>query len=203
MYKHIIWDFDGTLFDTYPVMAGIFKDMLEEIGIHEPQESILRNMKITLRHAIQIYSDKYPITDSFLQEYNERCHEAELKLCRPYEGIEELCRYIKDSGRYNYLYTHRGETALHYLKKYDLYGTFRDFITSMEGFPRKPDPTAINHLTQKYNMKREEALMIGDRDLDIMAAANAGIQTCFFKEYDLDVNADHMIVAFDELYDIL
>lgn len=203
MYTHIIWDFDGTLFDTYPVMAGVLRDMLEEIGIHEPLEAILRNMKVSITYAMKVYGDKYGITASFLQDVNQRSREAELKRCKPYEGINELCKYIASTGRFNYLYTHRGETAIRFLKKYELYGYFRDFITSQQGFPRKPDPEALNYLARKYDMKREETLMIGDRDLDIMAAVNAGIKSCYFKELDTDINADHTIVSFGELYDIL
>ena len=31
-YRHIIWDFDGTLFDTYPVMARAFTETMNEAG---------------------------------------------------------------------------------------------------------------------------------------------------------------------------
>ncbi|HWT26865.1 MAG TPA: HAD hydrolase-like protein [Mobilitalea sp.] len=40
MYKHIIWDFDGTLFDTYPAMGSVFKEMLKEIEIVEDLDEI-------------------------------------------------------------------------------------------------------------------------------------------------------------------
>lgn len=203
MYRHIIWDFDGTLFDTYPVMAGVFRDMLEEIGFHEPQETILSNMKVSITYAMQVYSEKYHVTASFLQDVKKRSREAELKLCKPYHGIEEVCRTITSSGRYNYLYTHRGETALHFLKKYGLYDYFTDFITSQQGFPRKPNPEALHYLIGKYAMKREEALMIGDRALDMKAAVNAGIHTCFFKEKEAVVEAEHTITSFDELLHII
>gem|GEM_PF-3872585 len=32
MYQHIMWDFDGTLFDIYPVMADSFRVTLEKKG---------------------------------------------------------------------------------------------------------------------------------------------------------------------------
>lgn len=203
MYKHIIWDFDGTLFDTYPVMSGVFGDMLEEIGFFEPQNAILRHMKVSISHAMQVYSEKYHITPSFLQDFRLRCRKTALKLCKPYPGTEEICRYIADSGRYNYLYTHRGETAIHFLKNHGLYDYFRDFITSQSGFPRKPNPEALHYLIDKYGMKPEEALMIGDRELDIQAAENAGIHSCHFQEDDKPVKADHTILTFDQLYELL
>lgn len=45
MFKHVIWDFDGTLFDTYPVMAKIFKDLLEKENIEEPIDEIVKKCK--------------------------------------------------------------------------------------------------------------------------------------------------------------
>jgi len=32
MYKNIIWDFDGTLFDSYPAIAGAFLSALLDHG---------------------------------------------------------------------------------------------------------------------------------------------------------------------------
>ena len=33
MYKHILWDFDGTLFDTYPALARALHQALEIHGV--------------------------------------------------------------------------------------------------------------------------------------------------------------------------
>lgn len=52
MYKHIIWDFDGTLFDSYPAMGGAFKALLNEQRIEESLEEILKYMKVSMWTAI-------------------------------------------------------------------------------------------------------------------------------------------------------
>lgn len=65
---------------------------------------------------------------------------------------------------------------------YGLYGYFSDFITSQQGFERKPSPDAINYLINKYDMIHSETIMIGDRDLDLLAAKNAGISACYFTD---------------------
>jgi HAD superfamily hydrolase (TIGR01549 family) len=182
MYKHIIWDFDGTLFDTYPVMANVFKSMLEEEGIMEPFDEIIAHMRVSMTYALQYYKEKYRLDDTFIQKYKIRRNEEENNGCKPYIGVEDLCRYIHTSGKHNYLYTHRGETAIKYLKNFGLYDCFQDCITAQHGFERKPSPDAINYLVEKYNMIREEAIMIGDRDVDILSAKNAGIHSCFYTE---------------------
>lgn len=203
MYRHIIWDFDGTLFDTYPVMGKVLQEMLSELGIDEPLAIILKYMKVSMTHAIQHYIDQYQVTEAFLKEYKRRSNEAELSVSRPFDGIAELLSYIQASGRYNYLYTHRGESALQLLDKFGLKNYFRDFITSKQGFARKPCPDAITYLIDTHRMKHEEAIMIGDRDLDIQAAVNAGIRTCYFREYGESVKADYEITSFPQLSDII
>lgn len=55
MYKHIIWDFDGTLFDTYPVMAKIFKEVLKEHEVEEPLEEIMKQLKVSASSALKYY----------------------------------------------------------------------------------------------------------------------------------------------------
>lgn len=204
MFKHIIWDFDGTLFNSYPAMGGAFKVLLKEHGIEESLEEILKYMKVSMGTAIEYYKNNYHIDSTFLDEYDLKRSAIEKELCRPYQGIPEVCKSIHDSGKKSYLYTHRGESAITFLKKYSLYDYFADFITSTNGFERKPSPEAINYLVEKHNMLKDEAIMIGDRELDILSAKNAGIYSCFFSGNGgkCDI-ADYTIDNFKQLHSII
>ncbi|HEX7064283.1 MAG TPA: HAD-IA family hydrolase [Bacillales bacterium] len=204
MYKHVIWDFDGTLFDTYPVMAQIFKELLEEEGIEEPLEEIVRQMKVSASTALKYYEVKYQIDKEFVAKYQSRRNKVEVEVSKPFEGIEEVCKYIHSTNRKNYLYTHRGESSIKLLKKYGLYDYFSDFITSQQGFERKPSPDAINYLIDEYHMIHSEAVMIGDRDLDLLSAKNAGISACYFTDgYEKNSISDYIIHEFQQLYSIV
>ncbi|WRP07216.1 HAD-IA family hydrolase [Rossellomorea aquimaris] len=204
MYKHIIWDFDGTLFDTYPVMAGSFKDTLERQGIEEPLEEITKHMKVSMTYAFNHYGEKYGIGDEFITAYDSRRKEVEFDLSKPFEGIEELCKYIHSTGRRNYLYTHRGESSIKMLESYGLTGYFTDFITSQHGFERKPSPNAIQHLIRTHHIDHTEAIMIGDRDLDLLSGKNAGISACYFTDnVEENPHADYVVTSVEELYSII
>ncbi|MCL6459899.1 MAG: HAD-IA family hydrolase [Gorillibacterium sp.] len=204
MYKHIIWDFDGTLFDTYPAMGTVFKTMLEEDGIVESLDEILKHMKVSMSYALQHYEEKYHLNQPFIEEYNKRRKDMEIHSSKPFAGIEEICRYIHTSDKSNYLYTHRGESAIKFLRNYGMYDYFSDFITSQHGFERKPSPNAIQYLIDKYHIVHNEAIMIGDRDLDILSAKNAGIHACFFTaDGDNNQIADFTINNFQQLYSII
>lgn len=186
MYRHFIWDFDGTLFDTYPVMAKAFRDTLHEDGIVEDIDMITALMKISIAHTFQYYQEQYGMKQEFRDRFRKRRMDDEMKYNAPFPGAEEICATIANSNRHNYLYTHRSSSAVEFLKKYGLYEYFTDFILKEDGFERKPSPQALNFLVQKHNIKKEEAIMIGDRDIDILAGKNAGMATCLFQKAESD-----------------
>ena len=41
MIKDVIWDFDGTLFDTYPAIADVFIETFKRFGITETRREVL------------------------------------------------------------------------------------------------------------------------------------------------------------------
>ncbi|WP_084170555.1 HAD hydrolase-like protein [Clostridium algidicarnis] len=47
MFENIIWDFDGTLFDTYSGMVYVFKRALGYNGIEISEDEILKYMKVS------------------------------------------------------------------------------------------------------------------------------------------------------------
>ncbi|MEW5568986.1 HAD-IA family hydrolase [Rossellomorea marisflavi] len=203
MYQHIMWDFDGTLFDTYPIMADSFRVTLEKNGISEPLEEIMGLMRISMSTAIHHYQELHRFDEAFLSDYHEERKSRELD-AKPFEGIARLCGQIHKTGRHNYLYTHRGESAVTMLKTFGLVEFFTDFITEEHGFERKPSPDAILHLLSKHAIAPEKAIMIGDRDLDIMAGKNAGIDACLYTDKPIsDSQADYIIHDIQELRPIL
>ena len=173
MIRHFIWDFDGTLFDTYPVMAETLREAFAEEGYHEPVGEIIRLMRITMTHAYKVYGDRYGLPDVFFKRYNERRFKAEKKLCRPYAGADALCRLVCARGCANYLYTHRGLTAVELMELYGHNKLFTESVTSENGFSPKPSPDAVLYLMDKYGMVPDETVMIGDRDIDILSGKNA------------------------------
>lgn len=204
MYQQIIWDFDGTLFDTYPFMTNIFKKVLEEEGHIEPYQDILNLMKQSMNHVFRYYIEKYSLKDTFNEKFKRYSMEQQLTSCKPFPDVEEVCRFISNSGKFNYLFTHRGESSINFLEEYGLHDYFKDFITSQHGFEKKPSPHAILHLIEKHGMKPKEAIMIGDRDIDIISAKNAGIAACLFAPEDERCDAaDYTIHSIKELYDII
>ena len=180
-YTHIIWDFDGTLYDTYPSMASAFAAVLGERGISEPVDDIYKAMKISVGHALDMYRARYEnLDDAFLARYKDIRMADEQHAAHPFPGIPELLRRIVANGGHNYILTHRGPTTHTMLERDGLDDVFDGVITTEQNFPRKPDPAGLVYLIQTHDMPMNKAIMVGDRDLDILTGKHAGIATCFF-----------------------
>lgn len=204
MYKHIIWDFDGTLFDSYPAMALAVKTALEKQGVYESYDNIMKMMKISMIHLYKYLSETYSINDSVKSDYHKYRKQLEINM-KPYSHVIEMCKKICQSNRYNHLYTHRGKSSIEYLKKHNMLEYFSGLITRDSDFKRKPDPEALIYLIEEYNINKNEALMIGDRDIDILAARNAGIAGCYYKSYPLYncETANYTITDYSQLIELL
>jgi len=181
MIQHIFWDFDGTLFDTYPIMAQAFCETLAaEHGIHENAAQVEATMRISMGHAFQLYMKKHNL--SSIETFDARREPLEAQFAKPYPAVPALLAEIHVRGIRQYVYTHRGLSTYTLLQKFGLESFFTDIITSADGFAAKPNPQALHHLLDKHHICREAALMIGDREIDVQAARNAGLRALLFTE---------------------
>lgn len=180
----IIWDFDGTIMDTYPIMTEAFVNALVDMGIDDIEIDDYDINLVMRRHSLgtclQKYAAHFNIDKDKLQEiYNSYENDGILQ-ATPFLNVDKALQQNIDNGGRNFLLTHRGQSALSLLDKYDFSKYFTDKITKDQDFPRKPDPTSISYLIKNNNISPEKCIMLGDRRLDVDAGHNAGIKSFLF-----------------------
>lgn len=206
MFRDIIWDFDGTLFDTYPAIASAFQRALREEGIEQTAEEILKQIRISVSHGINYYRDNFHLNvKSFVDIYEKFENETDEKKIYPFPYATEICKEIIDKGGRNYIITHRGKSIFKFLKYHNMLHLFTEVVTEEHGFKRKPDPEAFAYLLNKFNIIKDDALMVGDRELDLAGAKNVGIKSCLFDVCNCDFRqqADYVIESMKELEKII
>lgn len=179
--RHFIWDFDGTLFDTYPVIIEDLNLALREFGHSCEYTEAMRLMLGRLAHAQKFYAEKFGIPMEELVAAYEGHHSRANRELRaaPMAGVREVLEAVCATGRKNYIFSHRkpAETA-DYLEKYGLSQYFTHVIgPGSEGFAEKPAPDGVLYLMEKYGMVPAETVMVGDRECDLGSGRSAGIQT--------------------------
>jgi len=186
-YTDIAWDFDGTLFDTYPNLVRAFKEALEICGHTAKEDEIHLKMTISIRHAVTFYSEKYGLDPEEFRALHKKLEGFRPDLVTPYPGVRETLKAIKESGRRNHLYTNRDKGAVRYLEAYDLLQYFDGLITKEEMRELKPAPGGMIDLCRQYQVEPKQMLMVGDRAVDIDSAKNAGADACFYNTNGINV----------------
>ena len=103
-------------------------------------------------------------------------------------GAHEVLAWANQQGIQQFVYTHKGDNALTFLRDLGLDVYFTEILTSQSGFARKPSPEAATYLISKYHLKPDRTFYIGDRTLDIYFAQNSGIQSINFLGALVDCN---------------
>ncbi len=198
MIRYLIWDADGTLFNTYPAIAKAMEIALEELGGRAPFERIDRLCKVSFSHCIATLSEEFGLdAERFNALFYERYGALPAEDQAPFPGAVALCDYVRSLGGDNFVLTHRGRTSLYrLLSTHGIGDYFPDCVAGDDGFPRKPDPAAFNALIERNDLPREQTLAIGDRELDLLAAHRAGVRACFFGSNPHEEEAEFEVVDY-------
>ena len=174
-YKNYIWDFDGTLFDSYPHILSCMEMVCREEGIVCDRTELWRHLIVNFivgRRFAGLSDEAY----RRFVEYELRLGDVELSpIVVPFPDTETILRAIIKNGGRNYLYTHRNISALKYLESAGFADCFADYVTSEEKFPTKPAPDAVLAIIKRNELDPAETVMVGDRFIDGMSGVNAGI----------------------------
>lgn len=203
MIDHLIYDFDGTISDSYPVFLRIMRTLAKEKNfvIDRTDEQLLDQLLINVQACFVDLGINYRenICDFW------RIQRELYKEFKPFPEVEPLLEKAIRLGKKNYIYTHSGEIVFDILKNMGIDGYFTAAVTSADGFPAKPAPNALQHLCRTQGLLPENCMMIGDRNIDTQAGQNAGMIGCLWDAYGRypDEPVAYKIKTLGELIDLL
>jgi len=204
MYDYLIYDFDGTLSDTYPIFTEALVSLLNRYNIKNDYNTVYSQLKVSVGYALSQYEFERD-GNQIRKEFSELRHELGRAKQKAFEESYEILQFALDNHKKNYIYTHTGKFVYELLDKMNLNKYFDFVLDGSYNFPSKPAPDAINFLCKKCNIDKSRALMIGDRDIDIGAGHAAGIKGCLIDvgNYYPNYNADYRIQSLLELKNII
>lgn len=204
MFDYIIYDFDGTISDTYPMFAKAFLETASFYNIKTNYETAYSQLKISIGHALKQYNWNDDM-EKVVALFKSNHHRLARQYQEAFPDAKVILEYAINNGKKNYLYTHTGKFVYEMLDKMGLAHYFEFVLDGSYGFPSKPAPDAFNFLCQKCNIEKRRAIMIGDRDIDIGAAHAAGVQGCLIDvdNYYINCDAEYRINSLLELKQII
>lgn len=174
-----IWDLDGTLIDSYDVFLAALDETFATYDLPFDREKIYQFIKS--RSVNELLQNQSLAFDELKAKFTENSV-AKNNEIRLMTGAKTTLEWAKQRGIPNFIYTHKGKNTHELLRQLGISDYFTAVITSENGFPRKPDPAAIDYLVEKYGLDRTQTYYIGDRPLDVEVAYQSGVQSINFIE---------------------
>lgn len=182
MIKLCMFDLDGTLADTIEDLANAMNYALNKNGFlsHEVEayKIFVGDGIIKLAQRASA-SDDINVHKKIVASFDEYYSAHLTDKTKPYDGCVQMLEKLNEQGiRCGVLSNKPHKYVERILSK--LYPNF-SFVCKLgkqEDFEPKPNPTALIQELEKLNIGKDECLYIGDSDVDIRTAKNAGVHSC-------------------------
>ena len=178
-YKLAIFDLDGTLLETLEdlhdstnhalVSQGLPPRTLDEVrrfvgnGIHK-----LIERAVPAGSSIETVEQVF---EEFKKWYAVHCND---KTCA-YDGIEDMLHALRKAGVCTAVVSNKADFGVQTLCKTYFSDLLDVAVGQREGIRLKPAPDSVNEVLRLLDIRREDAVYIGDSDVDIDTARNAGM----------------------------
>ncbi|MBQ9281140.1 MAG: HAD hydrolase-like protein [Treponema sp.] len=199
-----VFDCDGTIIDSGEDIASCVNASLQKFGYWPVDEKELISFtgdgakKLVLRALSRSTKNRFNLEseynknqfDSVFNYYLELYHSNPVVKTHLYAGIKELLRVLKEKDKKVVLFTNKPESIARLIfEKLGIYGYF-DLLVGPEtkdhdgnSIKLKPETDGLYHamafLNEKYKASytKENFVMIGDSDVDIIAGKKFGCMT--------------------------
>ncbi len=167
MIKYIVFDFDGTLADTFDVIKNIAMNEYGEYDIDvelfksEGAKGMLKMLNIP----------RWKIPGMILNVTNKLRNSKNIKL---FPGIVDLLINLKKDYKIGILSSNSKEIINDTLKEYDIENLF-EFVYSESSLFGKH--SVLKRMCSKHNIDPLEVIYVGDEDRDIIAAKKANFKS--------------------------
>ncbi len=214
-YKLIVFDLDGTLVNSLADLAISVNEGLKKAGLKthdiEKYKKFVGNgrEKLIDRAMGESRNDetlRKIVKETFDSYYKDHCNDN----TTAYKGCEKLLFELKKAGVKTAVLSNKPDEFVDEIlrkiypnHKFDsAWGKKPEFIT-------KPNPEALNAMLKDLAVKKSECLYIGDSDVDIFTANNAGVDMLGVdwgfrgRKELIDAGAKYVVSSADEILEYI
>jgi phosphoglycolate phosphatase len=178
--KAILFDLDGTLLDTLDDLSDSVNHMLQSCGyplrsreyVRQAVGNGVRNLIVQSLPGGEDASRVDECLAVFRAHYSQN---LDVKT-RPYPGVMEMLRAVKDEGIATGVVSNKYDGAVAKLCQKHFGDLVEVAIGERPGVGRKPAPDSALMAMRQLGTSREETLYVGDSDVDVETAHNAGLK---------------------------
>ncbi len=180
-YDAVIFDLDGTLLDTLEDLKNSVNYALGEMGwpqrsLDEIRAFVGNGVDKLMERAVPAdtsAADTARALDIFKPHY--ALHSKDLTA--PYPGVAALMGTLRQKGYKLAVVSNKFDDAVKELAREYFPGLLHTAAGECQerGVPKKPHPAMVLHALEELGVPAERAVYVGDSDVDLLTAKNAGL----------------------------
>lgn len=178
-YKLVVFDMDGTILDTLADLSAAINHTLSCFGLpqrsREEVRGFLGNGSRRLVELSAPQGTPASRVDELLAYYSAYYKEHCAVHTCPYNGVPELLRVLRQRGVLTAVVSNKPDFGVQKLCAQYFAGLFDFYCGERAGIRRKPAPDSILEVLRRLGVRPEDAVYVGDSEVDVAAAANAGL----------------------------
>ncbi len=212
MKKAVIFDLDGTLLNTLGDLASSVNFALRECGypertVDEVRSFIGNGVIMLMRRSVPKgtnEADEKACFEKFRAYYLEHMEDT----TAPYDGVNELIEKLSARGIKTAVVSNKLDAGVKGLCEKYFPGLTCAFGVNNES-ERKPAPANVFKALSKLKVEKSEALYVGDSEVDVQTAQNAGLEmvgvTWGYRSRETLVSsgANHIVEKPEKLLDLV
>lgn len=212
-YQLVIFDMDGTILNTLGDLTDSMNHVLVANGFPTKSE---REVRGYLGNGLRALSDlslpqgtPAEVADRVFAElrdyYSDHCA---IRTCA-YDGIMPLIRRLKAAGVKTAVVSNKIDEAVQELCVSYFESIFDYAIGERPGMRKKPSPDPVNAVLRDMGFERGQAVYVGDTEVDIQTAKNAGMDCIAVdwgfreRDYIATLGAEYLVSDPAEIADII
>ncbi|MBQ8552147.1 MAG: HAD family hydrolase [Clostridia bacterium] len=178
-YKLAIFDLDGTILSTLDDLTDSTNHALAVNGLpirttNEIRSFVGNGARLLIERAVP-KGCPMDVTDKVFDEFRSYyAAHSDIKTC-PYDGILDMLHELRKNGCRTAVLSNKPDFAVQTLCKQYFDGLLDFAAGEKNGIPRKPAPDSVNAILSELSVDRQDTVYIGDSDVDIDTAKNAGM----------------------------
>lgn len=197
-YSACIFDLDGTLLNTLEDLKNSVNYALSQKGYPERSVEEVRNfigngIMMLIKRAVPSGTNDEDTQETlgiFKEHYLLHMNDN----TSPYDGIITVLEKLRSRGVRTGVVTNKAHDAAVGLVKAFFGDLIEVTVGQKSGVPTKPDPAALNEVMTLLEINADNVLYLGDSDVDMFTAHNAGVHcagvTWGFRDKELLMSAD-------------
>ena len=175
--RAVIFDLDGTLLDSMPLVMQAFAHALAPFRPDLDMAGIFQRLGgPPERTFLELIGDKAKAGEAMRRLESFGFENG--SLVQPFDGMRSLLEMLHSSGLRLAIWTGRDRhTTEALLTAHNLAGFFTTVVCGDDLPTHKPHPGGLQEILTRLDVKPHEALYSGDADADVLGGDEAGVRT--------------------------